>query len=277
MRWTIRVVAYAALMTDEYPPFRLDQGGGTAPQVDGSPAPVASQSRASTGSTGSIVAGVVSLSVAGLLLLGAGSFIAAQHAMPDDDGFFMTPGWSVNESTYAITSESINIPSNTLGGMAPDAALGDGRITVESMNGVPMFVGVARTSDVRSYLDGVASSTVTSMMMKDHRSMPTYRHSSGGAPGVMPRHSNIWIAHSESSGLQSLTWPMHSGDWTVVVMRSDGDQGIAADVEAGATLPAVGWIVTGLLVGTGVFLLIGLAFLIGGLKSRTPRSVTVRP
>jgi hypothetical protein len=38
-RWVLRVVGYVSLMTDAYPPFRLDQGGGEEPSPAAPEAP----------------------------------------------------------------------------------------------------------------------------------------------------------------------------------------------------------------------------------------------
>jgi hypothetical protein len=38
-RWTLRVIAYATLMTDEYPPFRMDLGGDDPAAITTTPPP----------------------------------------------------------------------------------------------------------------------------------------------------------------------------------------------------------------------------------------------
>jgi hypothetical protein len=48
-RWALRVGAYAALMTDRYPPFRLDTGGTDPGWVPAGPIPPSSPSGVAAG------------------------------------------------------------------------------------------------------------------------------------------------------------------------------------------------------------------------------------
>jgi hypothetical protein len=102
-RWVLRVSAYTALMTDEYPPFRLDMGGSeppafavTAPSTAPATAPDGhpTGSTGSTGSTGRIVTVVVG----SLLLLGGvgaavggSAVLAADRSGRDAAGFLDAP------------------------------------------------------------------------------------------------------------------------------------------------------------------------------------------
>jgi hypothetical protein len=278
-RWVLRVAAYVGLMTDAYPPFRLDLGGSepggtlTVP-----PAPSGGQAGAAgTGtpagvsrSAGTWTAGRVVALVAGALLAltaiglftGGGLALWADRTQRDAAGYLTTDTQRFATGTYALATEDIDLRVDGPDWLYPTSTLDTVRIRVTGADpATPLFAGVARAGDAAAYLAGFGYDTVTG---PGDRS--AYRSHVGGAPEVAPAQQPFWVASSVAPGTSTLVWPVREGSWTVVVMNADGSRGVDVRADLGAKVPALDWIATGLLVGGLVLLAGGTALLVVAIR-----------
>jgi hypothetical protein len=264
-RWVARVAAYVLLMRDEYPPFRLDQGGAEAAPAASALAveEPAEAGEAAAPMRGGWTAGRVVLVVVGVvvgivafgLLAGGCALVAVDQTQRDDDGFLMSPTEEFASPTFAIVSKSADIGSEG-GERALDAFLGDLRIRSESE--LPVFVGIGPAADVDRYVAGVAHDVVDDL---DSDGDPEYVRRSGRAPSAPPGEQRFWVASASGAGEQTLEWNPEDGDWRAVVMNADASRGVASDLSIGAELDAVLWIGIGML-ALGVLAAAGAALAI---------------
>jgi hypothetical protein len=286
-RWVLRVAAYVGLMTDRYPPFRLDLGGSDPPSIPTGPAPVAPAGTGTVPAPGpaaafaggpgtggpqgrpwgvgrviALVVGAVLLLISTGVLLGGGALLWADRTQRDD-GFVWTDTSNLRTSSYALVSDNVQLD---MAGeeWVLDRFLGTARIEVTADDpDTEVFVGVARTAAVSDYLRGVGYSRVDALgpRWNGGTGPGTVTGVAGGAPGVPPTDSDVWVAESSGPGTQALDWRPADGNWTAVVMRVDGAPRLAVDVRAGATAPALGAVAGGLL-GVGAVLLVVGALLV---------------
>lgn len=272
-RWVLRVAAYAALMTDAYPPFRLDQGshevgrlvaepaaGPTAPGGAGGSAPGWSAGRI----VAAVVGSVVLLGSVTVGLAGAGLAIV-DRGLRDNDGFLVSGTTGLTTATYAITSTSVTVHADAPPELMPDSLLGDVKVIARSES-APLFVGIAPTADVETYLAGVEHATLTGFA--DGRA--TYETTGSDAPATLPTTSDIWVTQSSGTGTQEIVWQVADGDWTLVVMNADSTRGVDVEVAAGATLPALDWLVPALLALAVLGLVVGVALMVVALRTSSP-------
>ncbi|MEV4143812.1 DUF4389 domain-containing protein [Amycolatopsis sp. NPDC049691] len=250
-RWVLRVAAYVSLMTDEYPPFRLDMGGAEAGhEPPHPPAHPVGPAGWTSGRIAAAVTGAVLVLGSMGLLTGGGALLWADRTQRDADGY-LTASTDVVASGYAVMTDPVQV--HGISGFT--AFAGAVRVRATSTDGRPVFVGIGRSDAVAGYLAGTEYTTLADRRAGD-RTHP------GGAPAVPPGDAGVWVASTSGPGTQGLAWPVLDGQWTAVVMNADSSRGISVRAEAGATAPAVGWVALGLLV-IGIAMLAGGAALIG--------------
>ncbi len=275
-RWVARVTAYVLLMRDEYPPFRLDQGGLEDAAPAAGVALVEAQDetaepdteaaepkrRGTAGRVVLVVVGAIAGVIAFGLLAGGCALTVVDQTQRDDDGFLMSPTKDFSSSTYAVVSESADLDMGG-GEWALDAFLGTVRIRSESER--PVFVGIGPAVEVDRYLRGVERDLVDDL---DSSGDPEYSLRPGAAPAGPPGSETFWAASASGSGEQTLDWDPEDGLWRVVLMNEDASRGVSSDMSIGAELDSVLWIGISLLVVGALFAAVAALAITKGVHRR---------
>lgn len=291
-RWVLRVAAYAGLMTDEYPPFRLDNGGtdpgsmtmtragqaagtiapgaygtvteptGDVPGQEPGPAGPAgtvrpgSPARWTGGRIACLIAGSVLLLGATGLLAGGGGVLWADQAHRQG-GFVTSASTTYTTGGRALVSETIQLQ-----GIGVDwfgrHILGKVRIRVTAADpSQPVFVGIARAPDVAAYLTGAQYTKVSDIGGANTEvTMP------GSVVPADPASTGIWTASSAGPGTRTLVISMSTGNWAVVVMNPDASAGLTVRADVGATAPSLPWVAGGLLAAGAVCVMAGVLLIV---------------
>lgn len=197
-------------------------------------------------------------------LLGGGFLIWADATQKDSDGFFATQDGRLETTSYAITSDEIDLGADPTRERTT-VDLGDFvtlRLDVASTNESPVFVGIGPRADVERYLRDVQRATVDDLSFDPFA--VSYRYERGGPPPGKPGAEDFWVASEEGSGRQTLEWKPESGNWSVVIMNADARAGVSVDAALAAKSPWVFRAGVGLAVGGTIGLLIGAALLVVG-------------
>ena len=195
--------------------------------------------------SGGRIALIITGSIASLMavaLIGFGALALWGDSQKDDNGYLSTDSHRFAASTHALATDNLDIDLDGAEKLVNTSDFGDIRLEVAPEGDKSMFVGIARTDDVKSYLGNVAHTSVTDLDTDPFEA--DYRTQSGNGTPAPPADERIWAVSSTGTGTQTLDWDVEEGDWSVVVMNADGSAGVQADVSAGAKLPfltEIGW------------------------------------
>ena len=212
------------------------------------------------------VTGALATLIATALVAG-GALALWGDSQKNDDGYLTTETHRFEADTRALATDNLDVDLGGADWAAETDDLGKLRVSAESRDGKPLFVGVARTSDVERYLADVPYTTVDDVEVSPFDA--DYTRHAGNRHPVSPEHAGIWSASNQGSGRQTVDWEIEDGDWSIVVMNADGSLGVDADVRAGADVPylsALGWTA----IGSGAFALV-LAIGLIALAVRRPK------
>ena len=202
----------------------------------------------------------------GLSLLAAGGAGAWALGERDSAGYFKTGTHRLATTEYALASENLDVDSDVPGWFGDHFAT----VRIQATSEQPVFIGIARTSEIDRYLDNVPHDEITDVDADpfDYKT----RRVDGRAVAARPTGQSFWRVQASGPGTQTIKWSLESGDWSAVAMNADASRGVSVDARFGIRVKSLVWLmVIGFVVGA-LILLGGAAMIYFGARRPRPAS-----
>ncbi len=214
-----------------------DPDGGA---IAGAPPPAAVPARPRR--RGLVVAGAVTAALGAGAIAGGAALVAVHETQRDAAGFYGAETGSLATPTRALVSHDLDVGDAGPDWLLAEGRLGRVRVAATGARDGPVFVGVARTTDVDAYLRGVPHA------LADFGGGSAAPEVAGGTGAPAPPASRgFWAASAAGAGTQTVVWPVREGDWSAVVMNTDGSAGVRATTRVSVATDALLWLGAGML------------------------------
>ena len=180
-----------------------------------------------------IIIGVTGSMIAACLIVGGAVLLGAQLTLRDADGYYTSPNYGLSTNTYAVVLDGIDTDlERWAASPVRPSQLASIRVTTQTTGERAVFAGIARQSDITSYLADVAHEQIIDV----NQGAVDTRVLGGSANPAPPGQQTFWVASSAGTGVQHLTWPLEDGRWSLVIMSLDGAASVDVVTSAGGRI-----------------------------------------
>jgi hypothetical protein len=243
---------------------------GETPMSTAIPTTVAPTQQFGRGRVVRLMFGSLALLVALALIGGAIAGIFGLENNRDATGYFVTHTHHYQTSSYALSTERLNVGSVS---GALETGLLRLRISATSTDAAkPLFIGIARTEDVARYLARVQHDELRDISFDPFK--VDYRRIGTGAPRALPSTQGFWQTSAIGTGTQTISWPVKRGQWSAVVMNANGSRNVSVNAQLAAHLAGAWWFVAAFIALGALSLAGGIALLRSGARRMAPESAS---
>lgn len=223
------------------------------------------------------------------LLLGGAGLMVGMSAFSDDDGYFTTPEYRIeNSDVVGVISQSFSMDDEE-NHWTEERSDHTDRVHMHSdfdlsnvvkfkIEAPGSFVAIGSTNEVLDYLSGHSYLTVSEF---EHMEMITSLHTPlepVNTSLVALEDQPFWIASGEDVLIYSPQADDFGKDLTIVVLNINGTTGLDTTLSLGAEVPILKGVAVGLFVGGIVLLIISVGcFVVAIMAKEKPKHITYLP